>query len=267
MNKKIFLIIITCVTVLCILVGSFMHLGYQRNAFRSVGRNVSRAIRNSFRGVKNGDYSDSDLEYDFDDFDDIDDSDEDWVGKESKSAELEKFETIDINGSVMAVKIERGNSYSIDVYYAKKELRPAYKVTGQVLKINQPDYKSGRSTNGKCSVVIKVPFGAKIDNIKINVDVGAIELKNIDTEDAEINTDVGAISIDNVVFENLKANSDVGAVSISLVDDINNYGIDAKTQLGGIEVSGRSAKRKYTQKGTTSKNIKIKTEVGGIDIN
>lgn len=262
MNKKTFLIIISCVTLVCILAGCFIHFRYSVRTMNSFGRSVSKAVRNGIRGVRNGDY-----EYDFDDDFDIDiDVDEQEPGAKNFSNTLQSFDSIKINTYVMGVSIERGSRFEISGSYRRDALKPAFNISGGTLNISQPSYRHKLVSSGNCKVVITIPFGVKLENVDINIDVGAVEIKGIDMDEASINTDVGAIAINNVVFNELKANSDVGAVSIELVDPINSYDIDARSDVGAIQVNNASVKRKYVQKGTSEKKIKIKTDVGGIEI-
>ena len=262
MKKNIFLIIITCVTVFCILLGSFIHLSYQKPLIRSTGKTISRAIRDGLRGVKNdirddfdNDY-DEDLDEDFGEaFDEDFDGDSD-TGTQKFSSQLEIFDTIEIDGKVMGVTIERGNRYEISGSYVRNALKPNYSVSGGTLRITQPKYRNKLVPNGNCKIVIVVPFGIQMDSIDINVDVGAVELKGIDVLDITVKTDVGAIAVSNVEFRDLKADSDVGAISVEVTKPLSEYNVDIKSDVGGIQVNNQNCKRKYSASGTTNKRIK-----------
>ena len=264
MNKRTFMIIISCVTIFCIIAGAFINLRHVGPSVSKVGRSVSRSVRNSIKNARNNDY-----DYDFDDdFDmdlELDDLDSDPGAKKFTNT-LESFEEVSINAKVMGVTIERGNRFEVSGSYTKAALKPNISVSGGTLKISQPDYKYKMVTNGNCKIAITVPFGTQLESINANIDVGAIELKGIDVEDIDLNTDVGAIAVNNVEFNELKANSDVGAVALELTKPLSEYNIDARSDVGAIQVDGASVKRKYNRQGSTNKRIKIKTDVGGIDI-
>jgi hypothetical protein len=248
MNKRIFLIIISCVTIACIIIGACIHLRFSWPAFSSVRRSVSKAVEKSFEGVD-----------DYDDYDFVPET-------RTFETDLQVFDSIKIDANVMGVSVERGNRFGISGTYAREALKPSFSVSGATLKITQPHNKIKLVTNGNCKIVITIPYGINLESVDINVDVGAVALKGIDLEDAQINTDVGAIAVENVEFRELRANSDVGAVSVELAQPISEYNIDAKSDVGAIQVNGSNAKRKYSQTGSTNKRIKIKTDVGGIDI-
>lgn len=273
MKKNTFLIIITCVTVVCILAGAYIHLCYQKPLIRSTGKTISRALRNGFRSVRNDirDDFDQDFDDDFDeDFDndfDVDiDSDSSDSNAQKFSSQLEIFDSIQIDANVMGVSIKRGNSYEISGSYVRNAFKPNYSVSGATLRITQPKYKNRLVPNGNCKIVITLPFGIQLDSINANVDVGAVELNGIDVLDIDIKTDVGAIAVNNVEFRELKADSDVGAVSVEVTQPLNEYNIDVKSDVGGIQVNNQNCKRKYSATGTTNKRIKVRTDVGGIDI-
>ena len=267
MKKNTFLIIITCVTVFCILLGAYIHLSYQKPLIKSTGKTISRALREGFRSVKNDirDDFDDDFDEDFDEDFNID-SDGSDTGTQKFSSALEKFDTIEINAQVMGVTVERGNRFEISGSYTRSALKPNFSVSGGTLVISQPKYRNRFTSNGNCKITIIVPFGTQMDSINANVDVGAVKLNGIDVQDIDIKTDVGAIAVSNVEFRELKANSDVGAVSVEVTQPLSEYNIDIKSDVGGIQVNNQNCKRKYSATGSTNKRIKISTDVGGIDI-
>lgn len=264
MNRKLFLIIISSVTVLCIILGACIHLGHAwSGSVKSVGKSVSKAVRQGIKVTRSYDFH---IDDDEDELDiDIDDEDAE-SGTKNFSNTLSQFDSVEIDANVMGVKIERGNSFEISGSYTKTHLKPNVNITGGTLRISQPDYRRNRVTNGNCKIVITVPFGTRMDSFNAGIDVGAVSLKGIDIEDIQIKTDVGAIAVENVKFNELNATSDVGAVSVELTDSVNEYNIDIKSDVGGIQVDNRNVKRKYSQSGSTNKKIKIRTDVGGIEV-
>ena len=269
MKKNIFIIIITCITVFCIILGSYLHFGYRNKGIRKLSSTISRSVRDAIRDAKNDSLDYLDDDYDDEDYDDDEDESEDFsTWSKSDSEDLEAFSKIEINAKVMGITVERGNRYSIKTTFSNEKLRPAFTVSGGTLKVNQPSYKRRSLSvgNQKCSVVITLPFGAVINNLDVNVDVGALELDNIDITKGSINNDVGAVSIENVDFEDLNIHSDVGAVSVILMQPSGNYNMNIKSDVGGIQVDNKAFKRRYNQQGSSNKSLTIKTDVGGIEI-
>ena len=261
MNKRIFLIIITCITIVCIIIGAAIHLRFTVPSFTSVGRTVSRAVRKSLDSARNLD----DDDYDFDE--DIDIGINDSVpGTHTFTNPLQEFDSIAIDANIMGVSVERGNRFEISGSYSKEALKPSFSVSGGTLKITQPKYRTKLVSNNNCKIVITIPYGKPLESVDINVDVGAVALKGIDLEDAQIITDVGAVAIENVEFRELDVKSDVGAVSVELTHSVSEYNIDARSDIGAIQINNSNVKRKYNSTGSTNKRITVKTDVGGIEI-
>lgn len=258
MKKNIFLIILTLVTVLCIIVGASRHLGLPRKSFSSVASSIRRGLRSGKFNFHIDSYDDDDEATDFD-FDDED-------PKSFDSETISEFTELDVNLRVAGLTIERGNKWQIESKYAYSFLKPEYSLKNGKLTITQPYYKNKNLTNKSCKVVITVPFGTELSKVSIKMDVGAVELNGFDIKKGSIDTDVGAISISSVDFEDLDLDSDVGAVSIELVEPIEEYSININSDLGGIVVDGRNEKRRYSQKGSKDKQLRINTDVGGVEV-
>lgn len=249
MKKNTYLIIITLVTVLCIIIGAFINLRFAGRGFAK----AKNAIRKSF----------AEDDYDFD-IDDDYNFDDDTIVYDSE--DLEPFHTVSVQGSVLAVVIERGNSYSISTKYSMKRLKPEYSLNNGRLSVVQKTKRKSVMGNNNCKVTITVPYGVTLDKLDIDVDVGAIELSGFDVDTCSISTDVGAVALSKLDFKNMKIKSDVGAVSVELIEDVSLYEIDSSSDLGAIEINGNHAKRKYSQTGSNGKKLKIQTDIGGIEI-
>lgn len=261
MNKKIFMIIITSITILCIIAGTFYHFRYTMSGVVNVGKNISKAVRNGFKSGE-----DWDFDMDFDEDFDADSDDTILPSKHTFTNPLADFDSIAIKGNVMGISIKRGNRFEISGSYNKDPLKPSFGVSGGTLKVSQPGYKRKLVTNGNCKIEITVPFGTNLDTVDINVDVGAVSVEGVDLDQATINTDVGAIAFKNVEFRDLTANSDVGAISLELLHPVSEYTIEAKSDVGAIQVNNSNVKRRYSQTGSSNKRITIKTDVGGIEV-
>ena len=224
MKRSIYLIIISIVTILCILIGAFSNLRYSGRGFRT----IKRAVEKTF---SSGDYDydfdiDSDLVFEDDDFDE--------GTLEFDNEELSKFDTVAVEGSVLGLTIERGNSYSISSKYSRPSLKPEYSLRDGKLYIKQRMKRKSLIGNNKCEVKITVPFGATIKKLDVDVDVGAVELSGFDVDTASVRTDVGAVAVSKLDFNDLYIKSDVGAVAIELLEDIKLYDIDASSDIGAI---------------------------------
>ena len=257
MNKKIFLIILTVVTIFCIVFGTFHHLGISTKGYSS----VSSSIRN---GLRHGRFHFYDYDDDDDDQEDFDFEDDD--PKTFDSETIGEFNTLDVNLKVGGIKIERGNKWEIKSKYSNSLLKPVYTLKNGKLTITQSGNNKKAIGNSKCELVITVPFGTELEKLSMDVNVGAVELSGFDIKEGSIETNVGAIEITNVGFDELDLDSDVGAISIEVVGQLSDYNISIKSDLGGIVVDEKNEKRHYSQKGSTNKRLRIETNIGGIEV-
>ena len=257
MKKNLFLIIITLITVLCIIIGASRHLGVPRKSYSS----LASSIRKGFRSGR--------LHFNFNDDDEDEMEDFDFDDEDPKSFDSEvisEFKELEINLKVGSLKIERGSKWEIQSKYSYSYLKPEYTLKNGKLVITQSGYKNQHVGNKNCNVVITVPFGTELDKVDIKMNVGAVELNGFDIKKGSIDTDVGAISIANVGFNDLDLDSDVGAVSIELLEPVENYTINVNSDLGGIVIDNKNVKRRYSQKGSKDKQLRINTDVGGIEV-
>ena len=264
MKKSVYLIILAVVTILCIIAGSSYNLRHAAKGMHKAGNAVRKSFSKDYR-----DYNDSaDFDDDYEDLfdDDFDDDFEDRT-QAFDSEELEKFDTLAVDGSVLAIEIERGNSYSISSKYNSKMLKPEYSLHNGRLYITQKKARRHLTVgNHKCRVKVTVPYGVTLDKLDIDVDVGAVQLNGFDVNKASVSTDVGAIQITNLDFSDMSVQSDVGAVSIELMEPVDNYNINASSDIGAIELNGDNVRHRYSSKGTNGKYLRIRTDVGGIEI-
>ena len=254
MKKNIFLIIITVITVMCIIIGTSHHLGLSRKGFSSVSQSIKRGLRS---GRLPFDSDEEELEdFDFDNED----------PKSFDAENIREFSELDVNIRVGSLTIERGNKWEIKSKYSYSFLKPVYTLKNGKLSITQPGYKKQHLNNKKCNIVITVPFGTKLDKLSIKLDVGAVELSGFDIIKGSIDTDVGAIAVNNVNFDELDLDSDVGAVSIELLEPAENYDVNINSDLGAIVVNGKNVRHRYVKKGSNNKRLRINTDVGGIEV-
>ena len=262
MNKKIFLIVLTVITIFCIVFGTFHHLGISTKGYSS----VSSSIRNGLRHGKFNFHFDDD-DFDEDDADDWDGFDfEDDDPKTFDSETISEFRELDVKLKVGGIKIERGNKWEIKSKYSNSLLKPAYSLKNGKLSITQAANNKRSVGNNKCNIVITVPFGTELEKLTIDVNVGAVELGGFDIKKGSIDTNVGAIEITNMGFKDLDLDSDVGAIAIELIEPLENYNITINSDLGGIVVNEKNEKRHFSQKSSSDKHLRIDTNVGGIEV-
>lgn len=252
MNKKIYLLLIWIITLACIIGGFSYHT------------KVFAKDMNFHLELNNDENSDN--------YDDL-------------KLNLEKFATLKLDAKVMSVNTCRGDNFALTCRYNKDYLKPSISYENNCLKIEQKSFKN-KIGNNKCHLELVIPDNTQLEEIDIEVDVGAVEITNIDTKELDISTNVGAVEISNTKAKELELSSDVGAIEVSDVDfekadlssnvgaievtllnPISEYAIEVSSDVGAISVNEKGFKRHYSQRADTGKSLKAKTNVGAIEIN
>ena len=279
MKKNVYLIILTLVTVICIIGGTCYHL---------VGWGVSFLSHLPFVSF----YSDSD------------DTESSGTTLSTGTVLLPSFNTVKIDSKVMNLSIEKGDDYSIQCD-ADKKLNPKYKIKDNTLIVSQKQKIKVHNfmKNPKCSVHITIPEDTTLELINVDGSVGDINLSNLDITTLKIDSSVGDIEIDDCktdsididastavvelngceaneinvdtsvgdtvikdnIFETLYVDGSVGDVKVNSSKDLSGYAYDLDTSIGDVSINGVSHKKEYQQKGSDGK-ITVDNSTGDISI-
>lgn len=279
MKKNVYLIILTIVTVICIIGGTCYHL---------VGWGVSFLNHLPFASF----YSDSD------------DTESSGTTLSTGTVSLPSFNTVKIDSKVMNLSIEKGDDYSIQCD-ADEKLNPKYEIKDNTLIVSQKQKIKVHNfmKNLKCSVHITIPEDTALELINIDGATGDISLSNLDVTTLKIDNSVGDVKMDNCkiasigidtstgdvklndceaneidvdtsvgdtvikdnIFEKLYVDGSVGDVKVSSSKDLSDYAYDLDTSIGDVSINGVSHKKEYQQKGTGGK-ITVDNSTGDISI-
>ena len=162
----------------------------------------------------------------------------------TKTYSLEEVSKISFDSNVDELKIisSTGNEIKITTS-VKGGFYYDMNVEGKVLNIEKDS--NSIFTNGSCEVVIEIPSSAIID-LEINVDTGEVDIENIKSSNINVEVNVGNAEIKNTDFVNLDVEVEVGDIDLNLMGSSSDYTINGK--------------------GTGSKIIKTKTDIGETDI-
>lgn len=279
MKKNVYLIILTLITIICIVGGTCYHL---------VGWGVSFLSHLPFASF----YSDSD------------DTESSGTTLSTDTVSLPSFNTVKIDSKVMNLSIEKGDDYSIQCDSTEK-LNPKYEIKDNTLIVSQKQkIKIHNFMNTqKCSVHITIPEDTTLELINIDGATGDINLSNLDVTTLKIDNSVGDVKMDNCkiasididtstgdvklngceaneidvdtsvgdtvikdnIFEKLYVDGSVGDVKVSSSKDLSGYAYDLDTSIGDVSINGVSHKKEYQQKGTSGK-ITVDNSTGDISI-
>ena len=279
MKKNVYLIILTLITIICIVGGTCYHL---------VGWGVSFLSHLPFASF----YSDSD------------DTESSGTTLSTDTVSLPSFNTVKIDSKVMNLSIEKGDDYSIQCDSTEK-LNPKYEIKDNTLIVSQKQkIKIHNFMNTqKCSVHITIPEDTTLELINVDGATGDINLSNLDVTTLKIDNSVGDVKMDDCktdsididtstgdvklngceaneinvdtsvgdtvikdnIFEKLYVDGSVGDVKVSSSKDLSGYAYDLDTSIGDVSINGVSHKKEYQQKGTDGK-ITVDNSTGDISI-
>lgn len=249
--KKAYIVVISTVTVLCIVIGTMAHVG----------------------GWFNGFTFDGSLE-----------------GASEYSEELTAFRSLDIEADVMSVTIKKGDRFHIS-YRATDSMKPKFAVKGETLVVTQPEKKrffGNLFGNKKCEMTLTIPEGVQLtrtefnldvadlkiadlaaDQMKIVTDVGNVEMVSCTGNRLEAESDVGNVDIRSSAFKDMEIESDVGNVYVSGLGELSAYTIGLSTDIGKVTVNGEKCKKQFNQtavKDNDGRRLIVETDTGSIEI-
>ena len=239
-KKNIYLIVLGIITIFCITFGIY------RSSKQFMGK-----IKWS-----NG------FHFDFD----FDDDDDEIEEKNDYSEVLEKFDEIEIDSQILSIEIVNSKDYGAYANFNKESLKPSLKIQNGKLYVSQNIKKGKTFGNNNASLRITVPEDVELSNLYVNNNVGAVYLNKISVDKIKISNNVGEISIKDCIFSKLTADTNVGEIELNNSASYDDYEIRAKTDVGELNVLGKSYKHSYNQNGTDSKSIELNTNVGEISI-
>lgn len=183
-------------------------------------------------------------------------------------SELDDFDSISIDGNIMELSFEScDNNYEgeLSVHYNKEKLEPNIYVKDNTLFINQ-NISGNLSGNNHCIVRIVIPENLYLNSSKIKVNVGEIEINNLNSKEIDVQTNVGEIDVEDSYFNYIFCKTNVGEINIEPKKSLDEYDLTLESNVGRINVVDEHFKGSYNKKGNSSKYIKAKTNVGEINI-
>lgn len=250
-GKKIYLTILTIVTVLCVIFGSLYHIG------GFVGRlSFLPSIHIGGLGGKN-----TEMETEFD----------------------EPVKTIKIDASVFDLTVTNGSEYALS-YAGSEELAPIVEQDKDTVTIKQKKkVKVNSLEDVSCQLTLTIPeSGLKtldinldlgdidmsdvnVGKLTIDADLGDIEGNKINAKKVEIDANLGNVVLNTADFEDLSINADMGDIEIYSVSDLADHKIEAETETGVVSYYGKDFGRSYSQYGKAG-DISIDVEMGDIKL-
>ena len=224
-KRNIFILILSIITVSCIIVGTSYHVFKYKN------------------------YKD----------------DVELVEYEDRTI-IPSFNSLIIDGYIMDIEVTTGDSYSYDISYNHNSLEPIVKIDGDALVIKQRKKPKNIGQTQICKAIVTIPFNEKLNKIDIESNIGEVTVDCLSAKEVIVNTNIGHINLIDLDSEKIKGESNIGKVEIDVLGSIKDYNIDLETNLGETKVNGRTLEKEYSSYSDSSKEIKIETNIGEINL-
>lgn len=261
MARKTYKALLVTVTVICIIAGTIIHFT-GRFSFDRIYRSCRRhteTVRTHDEGSRKTAFADS----------------------------VDNFASIDIDISYADLDVVVGDDYGYS-YDGDSSLKPEVTVEDGVLRLRDNSekhrFRLGSFRSRRADIVITVPSDAVLDEIKIDMNAGDVDIDTIRSRQATINinagdfdaddcnlenisvdTDMGDVDFNNCSFKNMNASLDMGDFSVSPSHSVSDYDIDLSCSLGKVSFYGKGHGTQYSQHGSAG-SIKIDCSMGEIKI-
>ena len=165
MKKNIYLIIITIITVVCIIAGSLYHIGgFALGLFDNLIPRSDKSLGN--------------------------------VCTEELS--VDEFSNLVFDTTISNINVKTGDSYMVS-YKCNKRLVPKVKSTGDTLTISQSN-GANYKRNTTSEITVTIPEGAALNKLSLDTGVGEVNLNSLTAADAEFDTGIGDLYVTDCSF-------------------------------------------------------------------
>ena len=257
--KKAYTIILTTITILCIVFGTAYHTGlFLKNI-------PPLPFLNDNSGIAGNEIS----------------VNEEYSGITSAVLDLD----------LMNVTVCTSDSDNVELSYEGMEkLRPVVTVENGVLILNHPEkinlgLKDIKPKDDKAKLILSFPENTGLMDLSINVDMGNIDIKDLNAhslelgvdmgnveaagltvDDADIDCNMGNVALKLNTVRNLVINSDMGNVDIDSDTDLSGYSISCSADLGNVMINGKKVSNDFERDGSGGR-IDINSDLGNITLN
>ena len=104
------------------------------------------------------------------------------------------------------------------------------------------------------------------DEAEIDCEMGDIQVDNVYFRKAEIKCKMGNISLNSIRFEDLKVEEELGNIDIFSSEDLSDYEKDLSVKLGNLSMNGASIGRSIKTSGSDGK-LTVSNKMGDVSVN
>ena len=229
MKKNIYLIIITIITVVCIIAGSLYHIGgFALGLFDNLIPRSDKSLGN--------------------------------VCTEELS--VDEFSNLVFDTTISNINVKTGDSYMVS-YKCNKRLVPKIKSSGDTLTISQSkgaNYK--RNTTSEITVTI--PEGAALNKLSLDTGVGDLYVTDCSFATCDVDGGTGNLSFENCAFDEMDIDGGTGNITVTSSQSLDGYMMDLDSGTGDITINGNDYDDEYEVNEHAKKHLVIDSGLGDI---
>lgn len=231
MKKNIYLIIITIITVVCIIAGSLYHIGgFALGLFNNLIPRSDKSLGN--------------------------------VCTEELS--VDEFSNLVFDTTISNINVKTGDSYTVS-YKCNKRLVPKIRSTGDTLTISQSkgaNYK--RNTTSEITVTI--PEGTALNKLSLDTGVGDLYVTDCSFATCDVDGGTGNLSFENCAFDEMDIDGGTGNITVTSSQSLDGYMMDLDSGTGDITINGNDYDDEYEVNEHAKKHLVIDSGLGDIEV-
>lgn len=231
MKKNIYLIIITIITVVCIIAGSLYHIGgFALGLFDNLIPRSDKSLGN--------------------------------VCTEELS--VDEFSNLVFDTTISNINVKTGDSYMVS-YKCNKRLVPKVKSTGDTLTISQSNGANYRR-NTTSEITVTIPEGAALNKLSLDTGVGDLYVTDCSFTTCDVDGGTGNLSFENCVFDEMDIDGGTGNITVTSSQSLDGYMMDLDSGTGDITINGNDYDDEYEVNEHAKKHLIIDSGLGDIEV-
>lgn len=229
MKKNIYLIIITIITVVCIIAGSLYHIGgFALGLFDNL-------IPRSDKSPGN-------------------------VCTEELS--VDEFSNLVFDTTISNINVKTGDSYMVS-YKCNERLVPKIKSSGDTLTISQ-NKGSNYRRNTTSEITVTIPEGAALNKLSFDTGVGDLYVTDCSFAICDVDGGTGNLSFENCAFDEMDIDGGTGNITVTSSQSLDGYMMDLDSGTGDITINGNDYDDEYEVNEHAKKHLVIDSGLGDI---
>lgn len=244
--RKVYLIILYCVTVLCVIGGLVSHaVGFALRAGKVLNLNVFSKAGSATERV-------------------------------STELSEDRFTSLELDIDAANVTIEKGDAFGVN-WEGDSGRKPEVQLKGSTLHVKQSSgFHILPSFTGQDTLTVTIPDSQELQSLTVDLDMGNLTVREIQAGKTDLDLDMGNVQLTDAAFTSLEVDAAMGNISFSELtvekgsmdadmgniegsglNDFSSFEMDA--DLGNIEVDLHQEEAELT--------LKVSTDLGNAKVN